>query len=64
MRSFPVVARLKAPDGYIGVWVNIYKRGENFYAGGAYKRRIDADIIAKSYRYDCIFVFVPILVKP
>lgn len=53
-----VVGRQKAPPGYVGIWVNIYKRWGNFYAGGSYRVRKHADRIAKPYRYDCIFVFV------
>lgn len=59
MKSFGVVARLKAPKGYKGVWINIYKRGKDFFAGGSYKTRGKADDIAKSYRYDCVFTHIP-----
>jgi hypothetical protein len=62
MKTFGVVARFKAPEGYRGVWVNIYiyggKKNGRTQAGGAYVRRADADAVAKSYRHDCVFVHV------
>lgn len=59
MKTFGVVARIKAPEGYVGVWINIYEYGkQRLNSGGAYKTRKDADIIAKSYRYDCVYTHV------
>lgn len=62
MKEFGVVARPKAPEGYTGIWINIYNYGLGKYsrsqAGGAYKRKIDADVIAKPYRHDCVYVWV------
>lgn len=62
MKTFGVVARFKAPKGYRGVWINIYsyggKKSGGTQAGGAYRRRRDADDIAKSWRHDCVYVHV------
>jgi hypothetical protein len=60
MKSFGVVARPKAPVGYVGVCVNMYKlkRLKRIHAGGAYANRKYADNVAKSYRIDCIYVHV------
>lgn len=60
MKIFGVVARLKAPKGCIGVWVNMYKHGKIFQSGGVYETRKHADVIAKKHRYDCIYVHVRI----
>jgi len=62
-KSFGVVARPKAPAGCIGFWINVYERkpyakhNTSVYAGGSYKRRTDADKIAKPYRHDCVYVW-------
>jgi len=62
--SFGVVARPKVPDGYNGVWINIYivggGRSKRIHAGGAYPKRYMADAIAKSWRKDCVFVIAKI----
>lgn len=58
MKTFGVVARVKAPEGYVGVWVNMYKRRNQILSGGSYERRVDADRIAKPYRHDCVFTHV------
>lgn len=55
--TFGVITRPKPPEGYVGLWVNIYKHSR-FQTGGAYRSRRQADDIAKKYRYDCIFIFV------
>ena len=47
MKTFGVVARLKAPESYVGLWINIYKRGDALIPGGGYKKRVWADRIAK-----------------
>lgn len=60
IKSFGVVARVKAPEGYKGLWVNIYKRGETLIPGGGYERRKWADAIAKTYRYDCVYVHIKV----
>lgn len=59
-KSFGVAARVKAPEGYKGLWVNIYKRGNMLIPGGGYEKRKQADTIAKSYRYDCVYVHVKV----
>lgn len=59
MKAFGVVARLKAPIGYTGVWVNFYLIGNRrIHSGGAYATRAEADRIAKSYRHDCAYTLV------
>lgn len=62
MKTFGVVARVKAPEGYRGVWVNIYnpKYTRAFQFGGSYLARNQADNICKEWRYDCIYVHVRI----
>jgi hypothetical protein len=57
-KSFGVVARVKVPKGCVGIWVNIYLVGKRLSSGGAYKRRVDADRVAKSYRHDCVYTHV------
>lgn len=57
-KTFGVVARVKSPEGCVGVWVNMYVRGNQILSGGSYRRRIDADMIAKSYRHDCVYTHV------
>ena len=58
---FGVVVRPKAPNGYKGVWVNIYKCnwGTRYITGGNYNTRKQADSIAKPYRFDCVYIHVP-----
>lgn len=60
MPSFGIIARIKAPEGYKGVWINIYKTnfGAHVHTGGAYRTRKQADNIAKPYRHDCVYVHV------
>lgn len=59
MKTFGVVARVKAPEGYVGVWVNIYDYDRKaFQSGGNYLTRKEADDIAKSYRYDCVYIHI------
>lgn len=58
MKTFGVIARLKPPAGYVGVWINIYKHGKYYQSGGLYKTKRHADNIAKPYRHDCVFTFV------
>lgn len=57
-KSFGVVARIKAPKGCVGVWVNIYKVGDRMQSGGAYERRVRADNVAQSHRHDCVYIHV------
>lgn len=57
-KIFGVVARVKAPEGYTGVWINIYKRGKLFQAGGSYKKRVRADLVCNDRRYDCVYAHV------
>lgn len=60
---FGVVARCKAPKGYIGLWINVYRHGSSgryFQIGGAYPNRYEADVVAKSHRYNCVYVCIPI----
>ena len=65
IKIFGVVARSKPPVGYIGFWINVYERKPyakhqtSAFAGGSYKRRVDADRIAKPYRKDCVYVWCP-----
>lgn len=58
MKSFGVVTRAKAPEDCVGVWVNMYMRGNQILSGGSYERRVDADRIAKPYRHDCVYAHV------
>lgn len=58
MKTFGVIARPKPPEGYIGLWVNMYNRNGVLIPGGGYEKRVWADRIAKSYRYDCVYVHV------
>lgn len=58
VKSFSVVARLKAPEGYVGVWVNIYERNGRVSIGGSYSTREKADRMSMGYRHDCIYVWV------
>lgn len=60
MKTFGVVARPKAPKGYTGVWVNMYRRGKYFQSGGVYKTRKHADVISKKHRHACVYVHVRI----
>lgn len=59
-KSFGVVARIKPPEGYIGIWINIYRRGRHYMSGGSYQNRRHADMIAKRWRYDCVYVHVKV----
>ena len=60
VKTFGVIARPKAPQGYSGQWVNMYRRGKYFFAGGAYKTRKHADVISKKHRHDCVYIHVRI----
>lgn len=58
--SFGVVARLKAPAGKVGRWVNVYKyeydKPLRYQTGGAYPTRKQADAVANTRRHSCIYV--------
>ena len=64
-KTFGVVARPKAPTGYVGFWVNVYVRNyrgkhqSKGFAGGSYRRRVDADRIAKTRRHSCVYIWCP-----
>ena len=62
VKTFGVVARFKAPAGYYGVWVNVYRSKHwkvmRTQTGGAYARRREADDISKGHRHDCVYVHV------
>lgn len=58
--AFRVVCRIKAPAGFVGLWINLYGDGYGVIRpGGGYRRRIDADNVAKPWRHDCVWVLAP-----